>query len=234
MKRFVVFFITLLFIVSCKEKEAESTIVFTYTASSDSRNIHAWPVLDIYPVKIYWGIGEQYNMTRPINSKSLQSSMSWGNDNVGKDYTATLIGDIAGLDCSSMDIKSIDISNCYTLSILNCSINELTALDLNRNGSLSILDCSYNKLTALDLSHSASLTELHCGKNLITHLDMSANPLLVKLNCLDCPLSTEALNDLFRSLPETTKGKICIDGTAGEHDCDKSMATAKGWVFHNR
>jgi hypothetical protein len=78
---------------------------------------------------------------------------------------------------------------------------------------LTDLDCSGNQLTALDVSKNTALTYLVCGNNLLT---------------------VDALNALLSGLPANNRGgNISIDYNPGSSACDHSLATDKGWYFHN-
>lgn len=53
---------------------------------------------------------------------------------------------LEGLDCSSNDLSSLDISNNTALYNLNCSNNRLTSLDLSRNSRLDNLYFYQNQI----------------------------------------------------------------------------------------
>jgi len=85
----------------------------------------------------------------------------------------------------------------------------LTSLDLSKNTALYILECSNNQLTNLDMSNITWIQYLYCRSNL---------------------LSGEALNALFKTLPEHNLFKIIhIYGNPGLSVCDQSIAASKGW-----
>ena len=75
-------------------------------------------------------------------------------------------------------------------------------------GNIKGLSCSRNNLTSLDVSKNTKLTELDCGYNNLT---------------------SAALNQIFRDLPQVTSGTISIYGNPGTETCDKSIAKNKGW-----
>ena len=84
-----------------------------------------------------------------------------------------------------------------------CSGNRgnLTALDPSHNTQLKWLSCSDNNLTSLDLSHNTQLEKLYCNKNQLTSLDLSHNTQLKQLFCDDNNFSTQALDDIYCTLP---------------------------------
>ena len=84
-----------------------------------------------------------------------------------------------------------------------CSSNrgKLTALDPSHNTQLKWLSCSDNTLTSLDLSHNTQLEKLYCNKNQLTSLDLSHNTQLKQLFCDDNNFSTQALDDIYCTLP---------------------------------
>jgi len=93
------------------------------------------------------------------------------------------------------------------------------------------LGCHENQLTALDVSNNPMLEELSCSENLLTKLDVSKNPALTGMVCSNNQFTAAALNALFGSL-SLRRGDIFIDGNPGSYDCDKSIATRKGWTVH--
>jgi len=84
-----------------------------------------------------------------------------------------------------------------------CSGNrgKLIALDPSHNTQLKWLDCSYNQLSSLDVSHNTQLEQLYCDKNQLTSLDVSKNTQLKTLYCNGNNLSTQALDDIYCTLP---------------------------------
>ena len=84
-----------------------------------------------------------------------------------------------------------------------CSANrgKITAIDPSHNTQLKWLDCSYNQLSSLDVSHNTQLEKLYCNKNQLTSLDVSKNTQLTTLYCNGNNLSTDALDDIYCTLP---------------------------------
>ena len=163
------------------------------------------------------------------------------------------------LDCYSNALTSLDVSNNTQLTMLYCYSNQLTALDVLHNTQLTelrcfsnrltaldvsgctqlkMLNCRSNELTALDVSECTRLTELRCFSNRLTALDVSNNTQLNKLICYDNNFSTDALDDIYCTLPDrtgTTKGYIYpayysfSSNNATVIATNKTNATAKNW-----
>ena len=90
---------------------------------------------------------------------------------------------ISGLDCSSNQLSSLDLSNNIYLKLLNCSFNPLTSLNILNNTVLWELNCYVNQLTSLNISNNIGLTNLYCNHNLLSSLDISNNLVLQILSC---------------------------------------------------
>ena len=103
---------------------------------------------------------------------------------------------LTNLDCSSNNLKSLDIKNNVALEILNCSNNNLPTIDVSNNTALVNLNCSSQtpfvdvqdpsnnySFNTLNLSSNSALQSLNCSNNSIVNLDLSVNNLL---NAIDC------------------------------------------------
>jgi Leucine-rich repeat (LRR) protein len=66
------------------------------------------------------------------------------------------------LDCSNLQLTSLDVSQNVNLTYLDCSENRLSNLDLSNNVALTFINCSYNELSSLDLSKNINLTNVYC------------------------------------------------------------------------
>ena len=149
-------------------------------------------------------------------------------------------------------LTSIDVSNNPLLSRFNVGVNRLTTIDLSNNPRLGYLQISNNLLTSLDVSNNPLLGILYASRNMFESLDLSNNPQLWRLEIDDNQLSdfdasiftrlerihirnnlfsTDSLNELFHTLHENyiIFRRIRIGGNPGSDDCDRSIATAKGW-----
>ena len=107
------------------------------------------------------------------------------------------------LNCSGNRLTILDVSHNKLID-LNCSGNRLTTLDVSHNMQLEELNCSGNRLTTLDVSHNTQLEELNCSGNRLTTLDVSHNTKLEILYCGGNNFSTQALDDIYCSLPDRT------------------------------
>ncbi|MBP5655313.1 MAG: leucine-rich repeat domain-containing protein [Clostridiales bacterium] len=87
------------------------------------------------------------------------------------------------LDCSKNGMTDLDVSGCSELEKLNCSDNKLTELDVSKNPNLTYLDCSNNELDELDVSKNKDLTYLDCSNNNLEELDLKENKDLVTVIC---------------------------------------------------
>ena len=94
------------------------------------------------------------------------------------------------LNCSDLQLSSLDVSQNNNLIKLDCSDNLLVTLNVIQNSALSELSCWGNQLTSLDVSNNIALTYLMCQDNQITSLDVSNSTALVELNCNDNQLTS--------------------------------------------
>jgi len=104
---------------------------------------------------------------------------------------------ITMVDLQVMNLTSLDVTNCTSLTELYCERNKLTALDLTKNTSLEVLTCYENQITALDLSKNEMLTMLNCTDNQINTLDVTKCTSLVGLLCNNNKLITIDLSALM-------------------------------------
>ena len=120
--------------------------------------------------------------------------------------TMTVYGNVGSFKCeqNGANLTAIDLSHNTGLIELYCSGNRLTTLDVSNNTQLQELNCSGNRLTTLDLSHNTKLEKLYCNSNNLTALDVSHNRWLEKLFCSGNDFSTQALDDIYCSLPDRT------------------------------
>jgi hypothetical protein len=129
------------------------------------------------------------------------------------------------------EILEIETVNCTNLEELSCFRKGLNKLHVSSAIKLKKIECSQNNLTRLDISKNVELVELYCGSNQLINLDVSRNLKLQVLACQNNKFNSEALNEIFNSLPSVQNGQISIIGNPGERDCNKSIAEKKGWVF---
>ena len=114
------------------------------------------------------------------------------------------------LNCSSNDIKTIDLSNNLSLAQLNCSVNILPNLRLTANVLLETLDCSSQKpyvdqddatknytFSGLKVNANVELVTIDCSNNTLKGLDVSDN---IALENLDCSFNQLSQLDLSSNL----------------------------------
>jgi len=89
------------------------------------------------------------------------------------------------LDCSQLQLTSLDLSQNTALTDLICWGNQLTTVNISNNSALINLDCQWNQLTSLDVSNNTALEYLNCNGNELASLDVSNNTVLVELHCGD-------------------------------------------------
>ena len=87
------------------------------------------------------------------------------------------VADITEFNVSDSQLTSLrGIEYFVSLKELDCSSNQLRAIDVSGNPQLAILKCSDNQLTGLDVSKNPQLMYFECGDNQLTELDVSNNP----------------------------------------------------------
>jgi len=150
------------------------------------------------------------------------------------DHTITIIGEnITHLNCGSLGLTNLDVSNNSSLTYLYCPKNNLMNLDVTKNTALKVLHCSDNHLSSLDVSKNSMLIYLWCFRNQLTSLDMSNNTELTGLDCSSNELSATALDVLFVTLHHDSihGGKrINILSNPGEDSCNQNIAVSMGWT----
>lgn len=106
---------------------------------------------------------------------------------------------------------------------------------MSKNTVLTYLVCTDIPITHIDVSANTALTHLHVCGTQITNLDVSKNTALRVLCIRRNQLTTDALNDLFKALPEkkSAGGAIDSSGNPGTNDCDHDIWKEKGWVYAN-
>ena len=92
-------------------------------------------------------------------------------------------GEITYLNCSDIQLTSLDVSKITTLTNLICFSNMLTSLDVSNNIALTSLNCSNNMLKILEVNNNTNLTELLCIGNQLTNLNVSNKTALRTLSC---------------------------------------------------
>jgi hypothetical protein len=195
-------------------------------------------------------MGNQLSALDLSKNTALKSLRCYNNQLTTLDFSNNTV--LTDIECNDNQLTALDVSNNTALGSLVCYNNQLTALDVSNNTALGGLSCYNNQLTALDVSKNTALGELWCGSNQLTSLDVSNNTALryfacdynqlsaldVSNNtelwllwCNDNQLSASALDALFQTLHSNLEGiELIIIDNPGADDCDRSIATAKGWV----
>lgn len=168
--------------------------------------------------------------------------------------------EIEHLDVSHNSLSQLSLSNLKGLSFLDCSSNGLSALDLTANAQLDTVSCAFNKLSKLPLpalnhisrldisSNSfsalpAPLTQLNwlnAADNMLESIDVSQSTMLLGLDVRSNKLGKDALNALFRQLPdingieipEEDKSWMSIlnyNDNPGTAEVSSEIPETKGW-----
>jgi len=192
---------------------------------------------------IDWGDGEESKFTDAASSDTESGSFLFSHRYSGaSEYRITITGDnIERLDFRRSQLTALDVSRNRALTVLWCQHNPLTNLDVSKNTALEELEVggSGNQLTILDVSKNTALRRLHIASTQIKNLDVSKNHALTYLICRYNQLTTDALNEMFRTLTDKSVPVgnpnpikvIHIIGNPGTDDCDRSIAEKKGWYF---
>ncbi len=136
---------------------------------------------------IDWGDGSTSNIA---NSPNVILSLTHTYASA-RNYTVKILDDVATyLNCSGMQLSSLDVSSATMLTHLNCNTNSLTSLDVSNNIGLKELYCNANALTSLDISHNTVLQELNCSNNNLSSIDVHHNTALEVLNCQNMQLTS--------------------------------------------
>lgn len=162
----------------------------------------------------------------------------------------TRCGELEGLLCNYNKLEKLDVSKCRRLRKLSCSNNELTELDVTRCSALKNLSCSSNKLKTLDATGCSELEELfcsnneldklvvlgcsnletlNCGDNKLKALDIKDCLLLESLICYQNGFDKDALEAIFKALPERKKNDEGYLRCDWVENLDESIAEKKNW-----
>ena len=87
------------------------------------------------------------------------------------------------LQCSSNELKTLDVSMLTNLTTLYCSLNQLETLDVSNLANLTTLFCQINQLKSLTVGELENLTTLYCYNNQLETLDVSGLTQLQTLMC---------------------------------------------------
>ena len=146
--------------------------------------------------------------------------------------------ELVNLGCGSNSLSSLDVKNNTKLEWFDCKDNSLTSLDVSHNTQLKWLGCNDNSISMLDIKNNTMLRILYCYNNSLTSLDVANNKQLQGLYCQDNNFTTEALDDIFCSLPDrkgTANGiaQLLFDASSSDKSkvlaANGSNATNKNW-----
>ena len=146
--------------------------------------------------------------------------------------------ELVNLGCGSNSLSSLDVKNNTKLEWFDCKDNSLTSLDVSHNTQLKWLGCNDNSISMLDIKNNTMLRILYCYNNSLTSLDVANNTQLQGLYCQDNNFATEALDDIFCSLPDrkgTTNGiaQLLFDVSSSDKSkvfaANGSNATSRNW-----
>lgn len=111
------------------------------------------------------------------------------------------------LDCSYLNLDSIDLSALVNLETLLVENNRLSSIDLSQNTGLKVLNCSDNPLLSLDLASLTALENLICDNTEIKEIDLSSN-----INLKDISIDGSDLESLDLS-KNSVLSKLSISNT---------------------
>lgn len=196
------------------------------------------PTNTLYPVK-----GEFDLKIKTLGLKKLDFSKT--NDTIIAANIANTISALVLTDCKNIKdlrftnqpIPSVDLSNCTTLNTLYCGYTEgvqtitgwdkLTELEtVSINGSMgeSVLNLTASdSLRVVSIAHTDAKVINLGGLMALKTIELKDNSLL----------DAAALNILFTALPKVSESgyTISLTGNKGDDECNKSIATQKGWSF---
>jgi len=92
------------------------------------------------------------------------------------------------LDCGLNEITNLDVTQNSSLIELDCDSMLLNSLNLSQNELLEHLDCGANPILNLDLTNNTNLEILGFSSTLISEIDVSQNTNLILLFCVDSDL----------------------------------------------
>lgn len=134
------------------------------------------------------------------------------------------------LYCANNSLGTLTMNRNAKLKIVDCRNNQLSAISLNNVPRLENLNCSGNGIMSLDIRKTPSIRNVVVDNNSITDFFIQDNNLLTTLSLKNNRLDANKLNVIFEALPEVENGTISIKGNPGTADCDKAIATDKGWT----
>ncbi|HRR59030.1 MAG TPA: T9SS type A sorting domain-containing protein [Paludibacteraceae bacterium] len=162
------------------------------------------------------------------------------------DTTLKVYGNVKIFGCSdnNNNITGLDASNNTGLTSIECMKNNISSLNVSGLTVLERLLCYKNNLSTLDVSGLSSLSYLSCNNNKLASLNITGCKKLSLLTCHNNSFSTQALDDIYCSLPMRSVGN---EGNINPLDTitdanyttviatNKSNAISKNWkVLYDR
>lgn len=123
----------------------------------------------------------------------------------------------------SLNLNTLNISNCSKLEILYCNKTALTSLDVSNLASLKTLWCGDTQITHIDLSKNLNLTMFECQESLLTEIDLSNNLALTTLYLAN----SEQLNEIDVSGNQLLTDLSCNNTAITELDLSNNPALVK-------
>lgn len=135
------------------------------------------------------------------------------------------------LDCSNLNLKNLDVTQCPNLITLFCHKNKLRSLPLTFQKELTYLDCENNKLHDLNLSPCPAILTVICNNNNLQTVNIKNCSEVVYINCFNNKLKAEGLNSIFQELPfdEVKIKQINIGFNPGSEKCNWEILKQKNW-----
>ena len=205
----------------------------TLTVKKDEKiHLNIWAEAADMPIKVVSGDKEQ--------TVTVGTAWTGYRNYIAGAGSMTVYGKVLKFDCNENmeNITGIDVSHNTQLAFLDCGSNSLTALDVSNNKELVNLGCGSNSLSSLDVKNNTKLEWFDCKDNSLTSLDVTNNTQLQGLYCQDNNFTTEALDDIFCSLPDrkgTANGiaQLLFDASSSDKSkvlaANGSNATNKNW-----
>lgn len=170
-------------------------------------------------------------------------------DRVTYDFSSSIVtvyGKVTNIQCSSMNLISLDVSDNPSLVRQDFSFNSLMDVNFSRNANLEYVQLGENQLEELDLSENQNLIQVQVNRNHLSSLILpDASTSIVNLvNISRNRFSAEAITELINGLPDRTglnNGKITVldsdhimpDGDRDEDNIVEEnhvdLAKAKNW-----
>ena len=194
-----------------------------------------------------------YNeLNKLILPKGTALNYVWCSDNLLTELDASGLPTLFSLFAYKNRLVSVKLPKSSSLWTVDVQRNpSLKSIDVSGANNLYELYCQNCIIESLDLSQNPVLALLLCDGNLLTTLDLSANQQLLVLGCNYNSLDKEALETIYRQLPDVTKDidveylekrisypqlfrMLRADHNPGYSEADQTIATRKGWEFGDK